>query len=219
MRYKNLNLFENVLDPESHSELTPGVALLRGFALTDEATLLLALSSVVAEAPFRHMTTKGGFRMSVAMTSCGSLGWTSNERGYSYASEDPVSLKRWPAMPSCFLRLAQQAAAACGFPDFIPDSCLINRYEPGARLSMHQDRNEQSFEHPIVSVSLGLPATFMLGGLERTDKAARIALLHGDVMVWGGVARLLHHGVLAPKAGNHPLLGSQRVNLTFRKAG
>jgi alkylated DNA repair protein (DNA oxidative demethylase) len=157
--------------------------------------------------------------MSVAMTNCGRLGWVSDRVGYRYEACDPLSGRPWPPMPSAFLELAQAAALAAKFPTFIPDACLINRYEPGARLTLHQDKDERDFGAPIVSVSLGLPAVFLFGGDARTDLHRRVALHHGDVVVWGGPARLRHHGVLALKDGHHELLGSQRINLTFRKAG
>ena len=193
--------------------------ILGGFARPAMETLLAALDRVVAAAPFRHMTTPGGFRMSVAMTSCGALGWVSDRTGYRYDSRDPESGAAWPAMPPEFFDLATRAAASGGFADFAPDSCLINRYEPGARLSLHQDRDERDFSAPIVSVSLGLPATFLWGGMRRTDRPRRVALHHGDVVVWGGPARLAYHGVAPLADGDHEQLGRRRINLTFRRAG
>jgi alkylated DNA repair protein (DNA oxidative demethylase) len=165
------------------------------------------------------METPGGFTMSVALTNCGALGWTSDRRGYRYAASDPVSGAPWPAMPESFRRLARDAAAAAGFPGFEPDACLINRYAAGARLSLHQDKDERSHVEPVVSVSLGIPAVFLWGGMRRADKAVRIPLFHGDTVVWGGVDRLRYHGVAPLKAQHHPLLGEQRINMTFRKAG
>ncbi|MBI2276965.1 MAG: DNA oxidative demethylase AlkB [Dechloromonas sp.] len=198
--------------------LGPGTALLRGFALADGAAICAAIGQVVAAAPFRRMTTPGGFVMSVAMSNCGPLGWVSDASGYRYAATDPANGQPWPALPALFLRLAGAAAAAAGFADFVPDACLINRYAVGARMSLHQDRDERDLTQPIVSVSLGLPATFLFGGLKRADPAQRIALTHGDVVVWGGPDRLRYHGVFAVKAGAHPLVGDCRLNLTFRKA-
>lgn len=192
--------------------------LLSGFAAADAESLLAALQAVIAEAPLRHMVTPGGFRMSVAMTNCGALGWVTDTTGYRYDAIDPQSGRRWPRMPDAFLRLAAAAAAQACFAGFEPDACLANRYEPGARLSLHQDKNERDFGQPIVSVSLGLPAVFLFGGPRRADKPSRVLLTHGDVVVWGGPARLRYHGVLPLKAGHHPLLGGQRINLTFRKA-
>lgn len=199
-------------------ELGPGALVLRQFALPHEAALFTALASVTAQAPFRHMTTPGGFRMSAAMTNCGALGWVSDRRGYRYDALDPDKGQRWPAMPPAFMQMAQQAAGEAGFADFTPDACLINRYEPGTRLSLHQDKNEADFRQPIVSVSLGIAAMFLFGGMQRTDRARRVPLVHGDVVVWGGPARLTYHGVLPIKHGEHWLTGSHRINLTFRKA-
>ena len=198
--------------------LAPGAVVLRGFATARTAALKDAVARVSAAAPFRHLVTPGGFRMSVAMTNCGELGWVSDRRGYRYDPVDPESGRPWPALPESFRALARDAAARAGYADFVPDACLVNRYAPGARLSMHQDRDEQDLRAPIVSVSLGLPAVFAWGGDERADKARKVALHHGDVVVWGGPSRLRYHGVLALKDGQHPFAGGHRVNLTFRKA-
>jgi alkylated DNA repair protein (DNA oxidative demethylase) len=214
------DLFDNVTEAGSGAErLGPGTMLLRGFALPAETAVLSDLQAVTARAPFRHMVTPGGFRMSVAMTNCGSLGWVTDRTGYRYDTVDPDSGKKWPPMPESFLDLATSAADRAGFPGFVPDGCLINRYEPGAKLSLHQDRNERDFEKPIVSVSLGIPAVFLFGGMKRNDKPSRVPLTHGDVMVWGGPDRLRYHGVLPLQEGDHPLVGPRRINLTFRKAG
>jgi alkylated DNA repair protein (DNA oxidative demethylase) len=198
--------------------LAPGAWLLHGFALPVDRALAAAVERIAAAAPFRHLETPGGFRMSVAMTNCGSCGWVSDRRGYRYESCDPLSGSPWPRMPDTFLALAGSAAAEGGFPGFVPDACLINRYVPGARMTLHQDKDESDFGWPIVSVSLGLPAVFLLGGDKRSDKHLRIPLHHGDVVVWGGPARLRHHGVLALKEGIHEALGALRLNLTFRRA-
>lgn len=195
-----------------------GAWLLRGFALGRVPALLAAIETVVARAPFRHMQTRRGLPMSVAMSNCGRVGWVSDRRGYRYAPLDPLDGRPWPAMPDVFASLAADAARAAGFEGFAPDACLINRYVPGTRLSLHQDRDERDFAAPIVSVSLGLPATFLFGGAARTDRTRRIPLRHGDVVAWGGPARLAHHGVLPLAPGEHPLLGGQRLNLTLRKA-
>lgn len=197
----------------------PGAALLAGFALADEQRLLRETEALLALSPLRQMLTPGGFRMSVAMTNCGALGWVSDRLGYRYSSEDPEVGKAWPALPASFRELATLAAALAGFSGFEPDACLVNRYEPGARLTLHQDRNERDLSAPIVSVSLGLSAVFLFGGLSRKDRPERVPLFHGDVVVWGGPSRLRYHGVLPLKAGEHPRLGNQRINLTFRKAG
>ena len=199
--------------------LGPGALLLHGFALAYEDAVIAEVSQVVARAPLRHMITPGGFRMSVAMTNCGDLGWVSDAGGYRYDPRDPDSGRHWPSMPAAFAELATSAAADAGFDGFVPDACLVNRYEPGARLTLHQDRNELDFGAPIVSVSLGLPATFLFGGIKRAERALRVPLRHGDVVVWGGPARLRYHGVAAVRPGHHPRIGAHRINLTFRKAG
>ncbi len=208
-------LFDLLREPEA---LAPGAVLLRGRALAIDEELLAAIETVAAEAPFRHMVTPGGFEMSVAMTNCGAAGWITDRKSYRYTADDPESGRPWPAMPQLFLKLADEAAAEAGFPGFVPDACLINRYEPGARLSPHQDRDEADYGHPIVSVSLGLPATFQFGGPKRADPLKKMALGHGDVVVWGGPSRLAHHGVLTLKSGEHPMTGRRRFNLTLRKA-
>lgn len=198
--------------------LGPGTVLLHGFAVADVATLLADLRRIVNAAPFRHMVTPGGRLMSVAMTNCGALGWVSDDTGYRYAALDPQSGQPWPPMPDSFSGLARAAARQAGFPGFAPDACLINRYAAGTRLSLHQDRDERDLDAPIVSVSLGLPAVFLLGGTQRTDKPHHLALSHGDVLVWGGPDRLRYHGVRPLPPGDHPVLGAQRINLTFRQA-
>ena len=198
--------------------LAPGAILLRGYALPQDQAVLAALRGVASEAPFRRMHTPGGFQMSVAMTNCGAAGWVTDRRGYRYDGSDPDSGARWPAMPDVFARLATEAADAAGYPDFAPDACLVNRYEPGAKMSLHQDKDERDFTNPIVSVSLGLPATFQFGGARRTDPVRKVVLNHGDVVVWGGPSRLYFHGVLTLKDGEHPHTGRARFNLTFRKA-
>lgn len=210
-----MNLFDGLSDVESEPEsLGSGAVLLRRFALPSAPSLLHALQEMVAAAPFRHMVTPGGFRM----TNCGTAGWVTDRSGYRYDCFDPVSGDHWPSMPACFAELATEAAAHAGFNGFVSDACLINRYEPGARLSLHQDRNERDFDAPIVSVSLGIPAVFLFGGLHRSDRPRRVSLTHGDVVVWGGPARLRYHGVMPLKEDYHPALGRHRINLTFRKA-
>jgi alkylated DNA repair protein (DNA oxidative demethylase) len=209
------DLFE---DDARDVPLAAGAMLLRGFARPFEAPVVTALRRVVRRAPFRHMITPGGHRMSVAMTNCGAAGWITDRAGYRYDGRDPQSGRCWPPMPDVFADLAAQAASRAGFPGFTPDACLVNRYEPGSRLTLHQDRNERDFEAPIVSVSLGLPAVFLFGGLRRADRPCRVPLAHGDVVVWGGPARLRYHGVLPLEEGRHPVLGGHRINLTLRKA-
>jgi alkylated DNA repair protein (DNA oxidative demethylase) len=214
-----LDLFSDAELPRGNEAIGPGAFVLRGFALPFVDDLLPALHEVEQRAAFRHLVTPGGLTMSVAMTNCGRLGWISDRRGYRYAELDPETGRPWPPMPAVFERLAQASAAEAGFEGFEPDACLVNRYEPGTRLSLHQDKDERDYGAPIVSVSLGMPATFLFGGLARSDKAARIPLVHGDVVVWGGPDRLRYHGVLPLEDRPHALLGRRRINLTFRKAG
>ena len=204
---------------EPRQELAPGAVLLRAFAASQDAALLTALQEVVGRSPLRRMTTPGGYRMSVAMTNCGECGWITDESGYHYGAVDPSTARRWPPMPRVFGDLAAAAAAAAGFAGFAPDACLISRYEPGSRLSLHQDKDEIDHEAPIVSISLGVAAVFLFGGQRRSERPLRVPLRHGDVVVWGGPARLRYHGVMPLADGQHPLLGACRVNLSMRKAG
>ena len=203
---------------DSTKQLDEGAVLLRGFAESSASALLAGIAAVTDTAPFRHLVTPGGFRMSVAMTNCGAYGWASDRRGYRYDAIDPESGQAWPAMPATFLDLGRAAALAAGYTQFEPDVCLVNRYTPGTRLTLHQDRDEGDFAHPIVSISLGVPATFQWGGLARGDKIRRYALHHGDVVVWGGPSRLRFHGIAPLKDGDHPRTGNIRFNLTFRRA-
>ncbi len=198
--------------------LADGALVLRGFATDDASAVLEAIATVVRTAPLRRLITPGGYTMSVEMSNCGPLGWVSDASGYRYDPTDPLSGRPWPTMPDLFRDLADRAANAAGFAGFKPDACLINRYAKGAKLGLHQDRDERDAAQPIVSVSLGLPATFLFGGKQRSDPSTRIALQHGDVVVWGGPARLYHHGVLTLKDGMHPLTGPFRYNLTMRRA-
>jgi alkylated DNA repair protein (DNA oxidative demethylase) len=197
--------------------LAEGVTLLRAFCRDEAAAFLDSIATVETASPFRQMVVPSGHTMSVAMTNCGDLGWITDRTGYRYTTHDPLTGNPWPPMPAPLLQLAQSAAQAAGFSDFTPNACLINRYATGARLSLHQDKNEQDYSHPIVSVSLGLPATFLLGTLRRTDTPRRIRIEHGDVLVWGGPARLIYHGVAPITAGTHPLTGPFRINITFRR--
>jgi DNA oxidative demethylase len=203
---------------DSREQLRDGAVLLRGRALGLDATLLAAIETIARQSPFRRMVTPGGFHMSVAMTNCGRVGWVTDRTGYRYDARDPETGKAWPAIPESFRTLAREAASDAGFDGFAPEACLVNCYEPGTRLSLHQDKDEQNYAHPVVSVSLGLPATFQFGGLKRSDRPMKVPLQHGDVVVWGGPSRLVYHGVLALKDGEHPLTGHRRFNLTFRKA-
>ncbi len=199
-------------------ELDPGAWLLGGFALQEANALLEAIRAISAAAPFRHLETPGGGRMSVAMTNCGEVGWVSDRRGYRYDAEDPLSGRPWPTMPLMFRELAGRAAEVAGFEDFRPDACLINRYAPGTRLSLHQDRDEATLAAPIVSVSLGVSATFLWGGHKRSDRPRRHPLHHGDIVVWGGPARMTFHGIDTLAKSDHPLTAEYRFNLTFRAA-
>lgn len=206
-------------EQEQPLTLGPRAMVLRGHARASTQGLLAAVAAIALEAPFRQMITPGGYTMSVALTNCGTLGWCSDERGYRYGRIDPLTGRSWPPMPEIFLKLAQGAAERAGFSGFLPDACLVNRYLPGSRLSLHQDRNERDFDAPIVSVSLGMSVTFLFGGLSRRERPARVALHHGDVVVWGGPDRLRYHGILPLKGPAHPDVGEQRINFTFRKAG
>ena len=212
-------LFDDPHQPVRCERLGEQTFVLRGFALPWQEQILPALRGVLKAAPFRRMLTPGGHTMSVALTNCGHLGWSSDVRGYRYVTEDPLTGQPWPALPEVLRILAREAAAAGGFEDFNADACLLNRYVPGAKMSLHQDRDERDYSAPIVSVSLGLAAMFQLGGLQRSERPARVPLLHGDVMIWGGVDRLRFHGVLPLKEGVHPVMGPQRINFTLRKAG
>lgn len=213
-----MDLFDPTPDAPTVQMLAPGALLLPGFACDAATGILEDIAQITAVAPFRHQVTPGGFTMSVAMSNCGSLGWVTDRRGYRYQPVDPQTGQPWPPMPARFAALAARAARVSGFSGFVPDACLINRYAPGARMGLHQDRDEQDFTQPIVSVSLGVPAVFLFGGPARTDKPQRVPLAHGDVVVWGASSRLHFHGVQPLKPSRHPLLGEQRINLTFRKA-
>ena len=198
--------------------LGPRALFLRGFAVARAPELVAAIDAIAAVSPFRHMVVPGGWKMSVALTNCGQIGWITDRTGYRYDTIDPETSRPWPAMPQAFAELAAEAARAADFSDFRPDACLVNRYAPGARLSLHQDRDERDFDQPIVSVSLGLPAVFLWGGKSRGDRARRIPLFHGDVVVWGGPDRLTFHGVHNLAEGEHPLTSACRFNLTLRRA-
>jgi alkylated DNA repair protein (DNA oxidative demethylase) len=215
-----MDLFDDLPTPPELAcvPIAPGAALLRGLARDGEAALLRAVEAVIAQAPLRHMETPGGYTMSVATTSCGALGWVSDPHGYRYSARDPHTGQPWPAMPAGLLELAQRAAAQAGYDNFQPDACLINQYLPGAKLSLHQDKDEKDLSAPIVSLSLGLPAVFLFGTPQRKDRPQRYRLVHGDMVVWGGPSRLAYHGVQPLEEGVHALLGRRRINLTFRRA-
>lgn len=213
------DLFDDRAIAQATEDLAKGAVLLRGFARANAEELVVSVKALTEPAPFRHMVVRGGHKMSVAMTNCGQLGWVSDEGGYRYDAIDPVTGRPWPAMPDIFRELAAKAAAQAGFHDFETDVCLVNRYEPGAQMGLHQDKDERDFGSPVVSVSLGLPATFLFGGIRRSERPRRFLLESGDVVVWGGLARLFHHGVSKLADGDHPLTGRCRINLTFRRAG
>jgi alkylated DNA repair protein (DNA oxidative demethylase) len=210
-------LFDNDAALPSSERLEEGAVLLRGFATAEAPALLEEVSRIAQAAPFRHLVTPGGYTMSVAMTNCGRVGWVSDRTGYRYDPTDPDTGTAWPTMPAAFLDLAARAAAEGGFAGYDPDACLINRYMAGAKLGLHQDRDEKDAWAPIVSVSLGLPAVFLWGGKKRGDPVRRLRVESGDIAVWGGPARFVYHGVAPLKDGQHPLTGSARINLTFRK--
>jgi alkylated DNA repair protein (DNA oxidative demethylase) len=210
-------LFDSDSLPPSREQLEEGAVLLRGFATAEAPMLLEEVARIAQASAFRHLVTPGGHTMSVAMTNCGRVGWVSDRSGYGYDPLDPDTGSPWPAMPAAFLKLSVQAAAEAGFADYDPDACLINRYIAGAKLGLHQDRDEKDAWAPIVSVSLGLPAVFLWGGKRRADPVRRLRVESGDIAVWGGPARFAYHGVAPLKDGQHPLTGGARINLTFRK--
>lgn len=215
----SLSLFDKEdLDPPLQERIGPGSLILRHFALVDEAALMTAIETVLVEAPLRHMLTPRGFQMSVAMSNCGDCGWVTDRTGYRYDRMDPLTQRVWPAMPAVLADFARTAAASAGYAGFTPDACLINQYLPGARMGLHQDKDEQDFTQPIVSVSLGSAAVFLFGGMQREDKPVRMVLTHGDVVVWGAADRLRYHGIVPLKQTHHPVVGTRRLNLTFRKA-
>ena len=213
----NYDLFDLSNNGETWTEeICKDAFVLRQYATTQASDFLQAITDISTQAPFRHMQTPGGYTMSASMTSCGKLGWVSDRIGYRYSTHDPQSKQPWPVMPEILRNFANKAAAEAGYPHFHPDACLINRYTPAAKMSLHQDRNERNYDAPIVSISLGVPATFLFGGMQRTDKTIKVPLAHGDVVVWGGESRLKFHGILPIKAGYHPLTGEDRLNITFR---
>jgi len=199
--------------------LGPGTTFFHGMIVSEAPAILEQIRQISEIAPLRHLITPGGKKMSVAMSNCGTLGWVSDHAGYRYQASDPLTQKSWPAMPALFLALAQRAAERAGYSGFQPNVCLINRYDIGARMGLHQDRDERDLTAPIVSFSLGLPATFIWGGLQRTGPTRRFTVEHGDVLVWGGPDRLRFHGVAPLKPGHHPLTGELRFNITFRQTG
>ncbi|CNH02948.1 alkylated DNA repair protein [Yersinia thracica] len=214
-----MDLFSQLPNEPWVEELAPGALVLHHFVSEQAPSLLAEVAAITAVAPFRHLITPGGYRMSVAMSNCGSVGWVSDARGYRYSPIDPLTDMRWPAMPESFMALAVSAARQAGFLHFQPNACLINRYDVGAKLSLHQDKDELDLRQPIVSISLGLPAVFQFGGASREAKCQKVLLSEGDVVVWGGPSRLNYHGILPVKAGFSPRAGAYRINLTFRYTG
>lgn len=216
-----VDLFDDLplASEDLRTAIAPGAVLLRGLGRAGDVQMLAAVESVIAQAPLRHMQTPGGHTMSIQTSRCGSMGWVSEPGGYRYAASNPHTQAPWPAIPPGMVDFAVRAAAEAGYPDFVPDSCLINQYLPGNKLGLHQDRDERDLRAPVVSLSLGLPATFLFGGLQRAGTTQRLRLAHGDVVVWGGPSRLAFHGVLPVADGDHPLVGRRRVNVTFRKVG
>ncbi len=210
----NLPLFQS----QALIQIDQGAMLIKRFVGENEVALLVAVNEILAVAPPRKMMTQGGYTMSVAMTNTGQVGWVSDRKGYRYSAVDPYAGSFWPDMPALMQQMASDAALQAGYANFLPDACLVNVYQIGAKMALHQDKDEQDFSQPIVSISLGLPATFLFGGLQRSDKPKKILLEHGDAVVWGGHSRMHFHGVAPLKPGEHPLLGQQRINLTFRKA-
>lgn len=216
-----MDLFDDlpIATEDQRTAMAPGAVLLRGWGREDDVAMLDAVEAVISQAPLRHMQTPGGHTMSIQTSRCGSMGWVSEPGGYRYAAINPHTRQPWPALPPSMVGFAVRAAAEAGYPDFVPDSCLINQYLPGNKLGLHQDRDERDLRAPVVSLSLGLPATFLFGGLQRSGKTQRYRLAHGDVVVWGGPSRLAFHGVLPVADGHHPLVGGRRINITFRKVG
>jgi alkylated DNA repair protein (DNA oxidative demethylase) len=210
-------LFDSDAAPRDSEPLEEGAVLLRGFATAEAPKLVEEVTRIAQAAPFRFLVTPGGYTMSVAMTNCGRVGWVSDRRGDRYDPVDPDTGAAWPPLPAAFQDLAVRAAAEGGFANYDPDACLINRYVAGAKLGLHQDKDEKDAWSPIVAVSLGLPAVFLWGGKSRSDPQRRLRVESGDVAVWGGPARFVYHGVAPLKDGEHPLTGACRINLTFRK--
>lgn len=205
-------------DLPKRQALGPESWLLRHTLQATALQLITDIQALTATHPFRHMVTRSGHAMSVATSSCGDYGWVSDAHsGYRYAATDTEVGQPWPAIPPRWCALATALAETAGFNGFQPDSALINRYAVGTRMGLHQDRDEATLAWPIVSLSLGLPARFMFGGLQRQAPIEDITLLHGDVVVWGGADRLRFHGIRPLKAGHHSLTGHYRYNITFRR--
>ena len=214
-----MDLFDDLplATEDLHTAIGPGAVLMRGLGRAGDVQILQAVESIIAQAPLRQPHTPGGYTMSIQTTRCGSVGWLSEPGGYRYSTINPRTGQPWPAVPECLMDFAVDAATQAGYPDFVPDSCMINQYLPGNKLGLHQDRDERDLRAPVVSLSLGLPAIFLFGGLQRTGKTQRYRLAHGDVVVWGGPSRLAFHGILPLAHGDHALVGQRRLNVTFRR--
>ena len=194
---------------------TDGVAYRPGhFDAEAQARLVEAVAEVIARAPlFVPRMPRTGRPFSVAMTNCGPLGWVSDEAGYRYQPAHPETGEAWPPIPAVLLQLWRAVGAPAQ-----PEACLVNRYHDRARLGLHQDRDEVDREAPVVSVSLGDTAVFRIGGTRRKDPTRSLKLASGDVLVFGGPARLVYHGVDRILPGSSRLLpGGGRINLTLRR--
>lgn len=212
------DLFSSSEDSGGRHEIAEDAYLLPGYATSQAIELCSAIDTVLLQSPLRHYQTRMGL-MSVGMSCCGALGWVADTRGYRYSALDPNNGQPWPGLPDSIRNLAQSAASDCGFDGFEPDACLINEYQLGAKMGLHQDRDERDMRWPIVSISLGMTAQFQFGGATRRAPVHRFDLVHGDVLVWGGRTRLNFHGVAPLDGSPHPLLGARRWNLTLRRAG
>lgn len=196
--------------------IAPGVTHWPGYLDADEQAALVAeLREVARQAPFfTPRMPKTGKPFSVRMTNCGVLGWVSDEGGYRYQPNHPETGEPWPAMPS---RLLQAWEELAGYP-LPPQACLINFYEPTAKMGLHQDRDEEDFAAPVLSLSLGDTAVFRIGGTVRGGKTVSLKLASGDALAFGGAARLAYHGIDRILAGSSSLLPQAgRINLTLRR--
>jgi len=214
----SLDLFANDSAEPLHTAIGEQALLFHQFLSQTDEALLSDVRAVLKQSPLRHLHTPSGHKMSVKSSNCGHYGWLTDEHGYRYQSIDPVTKKPWPQMPDSISIQAIEVARLAGFENFKPDSCLINVYMPGAKMGLHQDKDEADFTKPIVSFSFGLSMNFLWGGFKRSDKYQKVILQHADALVWGGKDRLRYHGVQQLKEGVHPITGRCRVNLTIRQA-
>ncbi|THJ30850.1 DNA oxidative demethylase AlkB [Lampropedia aestuarii] len=203
---------------EQRVALGPQAVVLRQKASPLAAELVARIEDVLQHSPLYQMATPGGKPLSVRTTSCGTHGWSSDPTGYSYVRHHPLTDQAWPEIPAAWSALATEAAQEAGFAQFAPDTCLINQYGLDSKMALHQDRSEQDLRQPVVSISLGMSALFLWGGMQRSDKPAHVLLHHGDMVVWGGVDRLRFHGIKHLTGAPHPQLGAMRYNLTLRRA-